>query len=936
MRMKKLQQILKSVQNRIANWNLDETHRKTIQKSLKDYLDGLEEHHVTEIERLLQKEVAEPTQQTALKNIIRQSFLKAGNDIHIGDTIHQTVYIQFGAVETPVNRYLSYGFEHQLPNQFFLKRPLLLADLRNRLREHLQVVVTGQAGIGKTVLAQLYIQEYGLEYDFIAWIPISTHWIDALVAGFKSSPDLMREMNGISEHAKHLKLSESEHRYRLARHILAYCAGLAGRKLFIWEGVTAAKALLESNWEWAKIPDSHFLITAETADGFSFSVYDCPPFDRAEIEAFAQAFGAKAGWNRDVLQQLAAQNKELLEWTLRVAPQAQPKKLQLYLDTVHKGLASRWESTDWVRWLVQQNDFSAEHLWVLSQAAVLPRALSVDLWCPVLGLAHRDSFRNENVYYSPDFHFFKHHADGNRYRNEPQRFKFLSAILQDLAAKGWMREQGKSAKTYSMSAFLKKNWVKIYGIEWYYVAEQAKSLELNFFLQAEVGYEPETLNVKAQLIFEEHLARFLKGVKMQNVEAYRSLLSKQIVVLKTDYYQNLEAIGNGLDELLDLQEEALGEDYPITCDTRYELAEYYFDKKLYDKAMLSYQYNLSIWKSLRHRQNEAATLDWIGTIHVKKGEKDAAMCAFEDSLNIVREIKYRQGEADILYAIGKLYASNGENDAAMCALEESLKIAREIKYRQVEAVTLHVIGKLYASNGKKEVAMRAFEESLKINREIKNRQGEAVILNEIGKLYASNGENDAAMCAFKDSLNIARGIKNRQGEAVTLHEIGKLYASNEEKDAAMDALEKSLKIEREIKNREGEAVTLHEIGKLYASNGENDAAMCAFEDSLEIEREIKNRQGEAVILHEIGKLYASNGEKDAAMCALEESLEIERKIKNRQGEAIILYEIGKLYASNGEKEATMRALEESLKILREIGDKEIETIVLKSIEKLKS
>ncbi|MEO0042992.1 MAG: hypothetical protein RL329_2440 [Bacteroidota bacterium] len=116
--MKKLQPILNSVQKLISTWNLDANHQKTIEDAVKvkTYLQAEEEHHLAELSKLFQNEVADATQQTALKNIIRQSFVKAGRDIHIGDTIHQTVLIRVGAAEERVNRYLTYDSKYQLPN----------------------------------------------------------------------------------------------------------------------------------------------------------------------------------------------------------------------------------------------------------------------------------------------------------------------------------------------------------------------------------------------------------------------------------------------------------------------------------------------------------------------------------------------------------------------------------------------------------------------------------------------------------------------------------------------------------------------------------------------------------------------------------------------------------------------------------------------------
>ena len=128
-----------------------------------------------------------------LNGIVSQKNIVAGNisNVHtvtIGDTVH----------------YHYHGEQQLLPKALTVKMPRTaadkivgreaeLADLRRRLFDNKQVVlVNGLGGIGKTTLAQVYIDSYWDQYHHIAWI---SQVSDDLFSDFITAEGLLDSLN---------------------------------------------------------------------------------------------------------------------------------------------------------------------------------------------------------------------------------------------------------------------------------------------------------------------------------------------------------------------------------------------------------------------------------------------------------------------------------------------------------------------------------------------------------------------------------------------------------------------------------------------------------------------------------------------------------------------------------------------------------------------
>ena len=355
-----------------------------------------------------------------------------------------------------------------------------------------------------------------------------------------------------------------------------------------------------------------------------------------------------------------------------------------------------------------------------------------------------------------------------------------------------------------------------------------------------------------------------------------------------------------------------------------------------ETALQSFQQALAIYRQIKDRQSEGASLGNLGLAYLNLGRYEKAIDYERQSLAIAREIKDRQSEGKALGNLGLAYLNLGQYDKAIDYQRQLLAIAREIKDRQSEGKALGNLGSAYDNLGQYDKAIDYYLQSLAIKREIKDRRGEGQSLGNLGNAYDSIGKYDKAIDCYLQSLAIRREIKDRRGEGQSLGNLGNTYDNLGKYDKAIDYYLQSLAIKREVKDRRGEGTTLGNLGNAYLNLGKQDKAIDYQLQRLAIAREIKDRRGEGNALGNLGNAYDSIGKYDKAIDSELQSLAIAREIKNRSGEMYAFNNLGQTYSKlNRVREATI-SLQQALTIARAIGDRRVEGLALGNLGRVLS
>jgi tetratricopeptide (TPR) repeat protein len=346
-----------------------------------------------------------------------------------------------------------------------------------------------------------------------------------------------------------------------------------------------------------------------------------------------------------------------------------------------------------------------------------------------------------------------------------------------------------------------------------------------------------------------------------------------------------------------------------------------FQTSQFTEALQSWEKALQIYREIKNRRGEAASLGNLGQTYLVLGQYQKAIEYHQQYLTVGREIAARQWEADSLGNLGVAYGSLGQYQKAIEYLQQSLDIAREIKDQWREAKALGDLGNTYQSLGQYRKAIEYHQQSLTIAREIQYRQGEADSLNNLGAAYNFLGQYQKAIEYYQKSLDIAREGGYRSTEANALSNLGVAYNSLGQYQKAIECLQQSLDIAREGGYRSTEANALSNLGVAYNSLGQYQKALEYQQKSLAIAREIKDQQGEASALGSLGYTYLVLGQYQKAIECLQQSLDIAREGGYRSTEANSLGNLGVAYNSLGQYQKAIEFHRQSLAIAREIKDR---------------
>ncbi|MFB2877786.1 tetratricopeptide repeat protein [Floridanema aerugineum] len=339
-----------------------------------------------------------------------------------------------------------------------------------------------------------------------------------------------------------------------------------------------------------------------------------------------------------------------------------------------------------------------------------------------------------------------------------------------------------------------------------------------------------------------------------------------------------------------------------------------------EEALQFWQQALAIYREIKNRQGEAASLGNLGIAYDSLGDYTKAIVYYQQCLIITQEIEDRFNEGRVLGNLGATYSSLGDYAKAIEYQRQSLAIKREIKDRQGEGQALGNLGtvsRLLADYAK---AIEYYQQSLAIFREIKDRQGERQSLDNLGATYNSLGDYAKAIEYGQQSLTISQEIKDRLGEGASLSNLGVAYYSLGDYAKAIEYHQQSLAIVREIKDRLGEGTSLGNLGVAYYSLGDYAKAIEYHQQSLAIKQEIKDLQGEGKTLGDLGNVYQILGDYVKAIDYYQQCLAITRKVKARKHEGQCLGNLGSSYLFLNNYAKAIEYQQQRLAIAQEISD----------------
>ncbi len=346
------------------------------------------------------------------------------------------------------------------------------------------------------------------------------------------------------------------------------------------------------------------------------------------------------------------------------------------------------------------------------------------------------------------------------------------------------------------------------------------------------------------------------------------------------------------------------------------------------QAIIQFQEAAQLFAADGDRKNQAISLNELGGLYVKLGDKPKALEAYNQALSLARAIGDRIGEAANLNNLGTAYKAFGDNRAALEVYVRALPLIRDAKDRASEAIILTNMGAIYNGFGERQKALDVYTQALPLIRSVGDRTGEAKILNSMGLVYNAQGENQKALDTYNQALSLSKAANDLKVEADVLNSIGGVYQDLGEPQKATDYYSKALLLSRAVGDRASEIASLNNLGSVYLESRDYQKALDYFTQTLPMVKALGARDEESSVLNNIGTAYSYLGKKREALQYFLEALALGKTTGVRTGEVSTLSNIGEIYSTLGEPDKALDYYDRALSLSRAVRNYSGEVIIL--------
>ena len=274
----------------------------------------------------------------------------------------------------------------------------------------------------------------------------------------------------------------------------------------------------------------------------------------------------------------------------------------------------------------------------------------------------------------------------------------------------------------------------------------------------------------------------------QDAEAARYFL------LAGDYARSLHANS----EALTHYEEALAFDHPDTATLHEAIGDLRTRTGEYGAALASYEAAASSAES----GDLAAIEHKIGNIHARKGEWDLARSHYESALD---GFSATANEAELarLYADWSLL-SHGQDrpEEAAGFARQALELAEDTSDTRALAQAHNMLGILAGKAGDQEVALCHLGESLDLAEALGDSDAQVAALNNLALAHESGGEPEGAIRLAELALRLCVASGDRHREAALHNNLADLFHATGREQESMGHLKRAVELFAEIGERD--------------------------------------------------------------------------------------------------------------------------------------
>jgi tetratricopeptide (TPR) repeat protein len=329
------------------------------------------------------------------------------------------------------------------------------------------------------------------------------------------------------------------------------------------------------------------------------------------------------------------------------------------------------------------------------------------------------------------------------------------------------------------------------------------------------------------------------------------------------------------------------------------------EERRFADALACFEQSHAIARNNGDAESQSLALMNLGVVHHGQGRSSEAIACYDHALALARDLGDAQIRAQTLLNLGNAEQDLGNFTDSETAYRTGIELARAHSDLHSEGVGLMNLGALLQRARRPEDARVALERSLEVARMIGDAYDEGRALRLLGAVHLELGSVRKARIVLEKSLDISDGIGDLETTARTAMLLGQSYEHDLDYAEAAAWYARSLEVTRRLQDSEAQARTLHRIAVVASRVGDTEEALAAYAESIDLlAGEVHTLPLLAELFAEQGELLRSVGQLAKSIDSFERSAAIARDAAHPPLEAAALRELCALYDLAGDEAAS--------------------------------
>ncbi|MGM0404562.1 MAG: tetratricopeptide repeat protein [Thermoplasmatota archaeon] len=388
------------------------------------------------------------------------------------------------------------------------------------------------------------------------------------------------------------------------------------------------------------------------------------------------------------------------------------------------------------------------------------------------------------------------------------------------------------------------------------------------------------------------------------------------------------------------------------------LSRHFFEGKVYDKA---YEYSLksaekavntfaietaikrykNALQSLRKSKDlenkekkEISILKHIGNLSYEISELDGAEKSFRSLLNLAEKLGDKKTTAYAMRWLGHTYRELQDFQESYDCYEKALELYTELNDNEGCADCKRGIGYLMWREGKFEQSIKLYNEVIEEAQDLDDENILSQTYIEMGNTYAQKGENEKAIEYYKKSVSYFEKQNAYKNLARAFNNMGDQFMKMGEWDKAIGHFKKTVEISKKLGDNRVVGWGYFNMAEALARKGDLEKANNYTSISEKIMRSLDDKVGLSSVYRVNAIIKRMKNDWNGALDSLEKSWEFLGNMDIPFARAENKYELGRLYMDKNEPEKSINQFGEARKIFEDLGATQYLEKIKKHIESL--